>query len=244
MSANRAQAVLVWDLDGTLYRGTAACRHYARGIAASLGDDRRDAYLEAIDRFLAGGGGIDAADGWEAAVLLADGPRGASRAFADAFAQTRAFMLTEECGLEVPDGLPALLERVSGDARRVLVTNTPAFGVTPLLQRLGLLGLLDEIVCDAAKPERLPRRLSALAEIYELPSDAVLSIGDHFVNEIEPALAAGCATAYVDPFGVGPRGKATIEGTRLEEMLDAIEAWVGERAARSAGSILTGAGLS
>jgi FMN phosphatase YigB (HAD superfamily) len=220
---------LVWDLDGTLYRGTAACRHYAQGIAATLEEDRRDAYLDAIERFLGGEGGVHASDGWEAAVVLAGGERGASRAFGDAFASTRAFMLTDACELEVPEGVRELLERVEGSARRVLVSNTPSYGVMPLLDRLGALGLFDEIVCDSAKPNRFSVRLGALADTLGIPCTSVLSIGDHFVNDIEPALAAGCATAYVDPFGVGPHGKADLEGARFEDLLEPIGHWLEER---------------
>ncbi len=227
---SRVSAALVWDLDGTLYRSAAACRHYAKGIAETLEDGRRDAYLEAVERFLRGEGGVEASDGWEAAVVLAGGPRGASRAFGDAFAATRAFMLDDACELEVPDGLPALLDRVAGRARRVLMTNTPAYGVMPLLARLDLLGLLDEIVCEAEKPEGLARRLPALAATLDVPRRAVLSIGDHFVNDIAPAIDAGCATAYVDPFGVGPRGRADLEAARFEDLLGPIEEWVVVRA--------------
>jgi FMN phosphatase YigB (HAD superfamily) len=53
----------------------------------------------------------------------------------------------------------------------------------------------------------------------------VLSVGDHFVNDIAPALALGCATAYVDPFHVGPVGRATFEATRIEDLLPVLEAW-------------------
>lgn len=219
-------AVLVFDFDGTLYRGPAACLHYARGIAETLEPARRGPYLEAMERFLAGGGGVEAADGWEAAVMLAGGERGASRAFAEPFARTREFMLTDACELEVPDGLPAFLERAAGTARRVLASNTPPSGVYPLLDRLGLLELLDEIVCDSAKPTGFSLRLGALADVAGLPRDAVLSIGDHFRNDVEPALAAGCATAYVDPFGAGPPGRADFEAPRLEELLGPIEAWL------------------
>lgn len=222
-------AALVWDLDGTLYRGTAACRHYASGIAETMSEDRRDAYLEAVERFLGGAGGVEAADGWEAAVLLAGGERGASRAFGEAFARTRAFMLTEACELEVPRGVRELLEGVEGSVRRVLVSNTPSYGVLPLLDRLGVLGLFDEIVCDSAKPFRFDIRLRALADTLGLSCESVLSIGDHFVNDIEPALAGGCATAYVDPFDVGPRGRADLEGARFEDLVEPIEQWLEER---------------
>lgn len=223
---------VVWDLDGTLYRSIEACRHYARGVAAGVEESRRAAYLDAIDRYLAGEGGTDAADGWEAAVVLAGGSRGASRAFPDEFARTRAFMLTDECALDIPEGLRAFLERSGEHARRVLASNTPSFGVMPLLERLDLLGVFDEIVCDAAKPHRFAERLAATADVLDVPRSSVLSVGDHFVNDIAPAIAAGCATAYVDSFHVGPRGRATFEASRMEDLLPALEAWTtGERLA-------------
>lgn len=237
---SREGAVLVFDLDGTLYRGVAACLHYARGIAETLPAGRREEYVAAVERYLSGAGGVDAADGWEAAVMLAGGGRGHSRAFAGPFARTREFMLTDACALEVPDGLRGLLDRAAGRARRVLVSNTPAFGVLPLLTRLGLATALDEIVCAAAKPERFSLRLGAYADVLGLPRPAVLSVGDHFVNDIEPALAAGCSTAYVDPFGVGPRGRATFEAARLEELLAPIEAWLAEQATQAAAAAVVG----
>ncbi|MDE3191025.1 MAG: HAD family hydrolase [Acidobacteriota bacterium] len=229
---SRPAAVAVWDLDGTLYRSTEACRHYARGIAAGLAEDRRRAYLAALDDYLAGASGNVASDGWEAAVVLAGGPRGASRAYADAFARTRAFMLTDECALEVPEGLVELIEQRPAGTRQVLMSNTPAFGVMPLLERLGLLGLFDEIVCHAEKPERFAARLHALARVHDVPPAAVISIGDHFVNDIAPAFEVGCATAYVDPVRAGPAGRATFEAARVEELLPALAAWMaGERLA-------------
>jgi FMN phosphatase YigB (HAD superfamily) len=227
---NRPARVLVWDLDGTLYRSAAACLHYAHGIAESLDETAREPYIAAMERYLSGGGGVEASDGWEAAVVLAGGARGASRAYGEAFARTRAFMLSDDCALEVPDGLRAFLERVAGGARRVLVTNTPAFGVMPLLERLGLLGSFDEISCDSAKPHRFDVRLRSLADMNGVEPKDVLSIGDHFVNDIQPALDAGCSTAYVDPFGTGPSGRADLEARRFEDLLAPIDSWVGAAA--------------
>ncbi|MGH3001115.1 MAG: HAD family hydrolase [Gaiellaceae bacterium] len=222
-------AVLVWDLDGTLYRSASACLHYAHGIAETLEEQKREPYVAAMERYLSGGGGVEASDGWEAAVVLAGGGRGASRAYGDAFARTRAFMLSAACELEVPEGLRELLERVAGRARRVLVTNTPSFGVMPLLERLDLLGSFDEISCDSAKPDRFELRLRAFADVNGVEPHDVLSVGDHFVNDIRPALDAGCTAAYVDPFGVGPSGRAHLEAPRFEDLLKPIESWVEDR---------------
>ena len=111
-------------------------------------------------------------------------------------------------------------------SRHVLVTNTPSFGVYGLLQRLGVAGCFDEVVCEAVKPAFLPARLSGAAAVYSLEMRSVLCIGDHFGNDVAPALAAGAAGAYINAYGAGPTGKADFEGPVLEAMLPGIEAWV------------------
>lgn len=61
----------------------------------------------------------------------------------------------------------------------------------------------------------------------------MLSVGDNFVNDIAPAIEVGAATAYLDPFGVGPTGVAGYEAGRLEDLLAGLEGWVAERAANA-----------
>ena len=111
-------------------------------------------------------------------------------------------------------------------SRHVLVTNTPAFGVYRLLGRLGVAECFDEVVCEAAKPTLLPARLSAAAAIYGLEMPSVLCVGDHFYNDVAPALAAGATGAYVNAYGTGPAGAADFEGPVLEAIISDIERWV------------------
>ncbi|MGH9060692.1 MAG: HAD family hydrolase, partial [Acidimicrobiales bacterium] len=219
----RVSSVIVWDLDGTVYRSQAACRHYGEQIALTMAPERRAPYLDRLDAFLGMKGGLEAADGWEAAVIAAGGRPGDHQAWAEAFAATRLFMLGDGCDLEIPAGLTDLATRLRPAARLVLASNTPTSGVLPLLDRLNLAGLFDEIVCASTKPAGFGQRLAGLAAVYDLPRRAVLSVGDHFGNDIEPALAAGASAAYVDPFGVGPAGRADLEAASLEDLLGPIE---------------------
>jgi FMN phosphatase YigB (HAD superfamily) len=218
------RCAILWDFDGTVYRAPAACRRYAEEIALSLPRGKRSAYLERVDRYLAGEDGLEAADGWDAALRAALGEDDPSRR-QEAFRRARAYLESRRCPVEVPAGLRATLERLRPACRQLLFTNTPAYGVFRLLQRLGLADLFDEVVCEAGKPACLPARLAAVRQIYCLSANAVLSVGDHFPNDIAPALAAGATTAYVDPFGVGPRGRATFESKSLEQLLPSIESW-------------------
>lgn len=217
-------AALVFDFDGTIYRGNAPYLYYGERIAEGMAPHEREAYLASLRAWLAGELDVDAADGWEAAVVLAKGPGGDGQGFARAFGETRAFMHSDACPLEVPRGLPELLAELTGRVRLVLVTNTPMPGVLPLLARLGLAEAFDELSTRSGKPAGFERRLRALAEVLDVEPARVVSIGDHFRNDIAPAVEAGCATVYIDPFGRGPNGRAGLHVRRLEDALDSLRA--------------------
>lgn len=221
---------MVMDLDGTVYRGPAPYRHYAQLIARSMAPDARRAYLQALEQFIAGESEVRAADGWEAAVVLARGAGSKATAFHPAFLATRRFMLEDRCEVEVPSGMMRFLALARTHARVILATNTPAPYVFPLLRRLGLGDSFDEVCCGAEKPSRFGRRLIAWAELFDLPTRLVLSVGDHFVNDIAPALSAGCTTAYIDPFGVGPAGQATFASRDFEGLAEPLSKWVASTA--------------
>ena len=236
-------AVVFWDFDGTVYRAPAGCRRYGEEISRSLSPADQEEYLARLDQYLSGRGDIGAADGWEAAVELAarysfaahfspsgdagkEGHALGQGRWHDEFRRAREYLEGGSCPLEVPAGLPEAISRMRSASRHVLVTNTPSFGVYGLLQRLGVAGCFDEVVCEAVKPAFLPARLSGAAAVYGLEMGAVLCVGDHFGNDVAPALAAGAAGAYINAYGVGPTGKADFEGPVLEAMLPGIEAWV------------------
>lgn len=225
----KPHVALVFDLDGTLYRGNEPYRYYARQISAGMPEAEREAYLEAMDAYLRQESSVAVSDAWEAAVVLAGGPRGASAAFADAFAATRMFMTSRTCALEVPEGLRDLLAELHDRARLFLASNTQARFVFPLLARLEILECFDEIACQSEKPARFAARLHGVAATMELSPDHVMSIGDHFVNDIAPAVALGCASAYVDPYGTGPDQVATLHAATLEELLEPLRVWVKEK---------------
>jgi FMN phosphatase YigB (HAD superfamily) len=217
-------AAFVFDFDGTIYRGNAPYRYYGERIAEELPPAEREPYLRKLAAWLEGDLDADAADGWEAAVVLARGSGGDGQGFGEAFRQTRVFMHTDACPLEVPSGLPELLGELAGQLRLVLVTNTPMPGVLPLLGRLGLAEAFDELCTRSGKPMGFERRLRALAEVLDVEPARVVSIGDHFRNDIAPAIAAGCTTVYIDPFRRGPTGRADLEVRRLEDALGPLRA--------------------
>ena len=67
-------------------------------------------------------------------------------------------------------------------------------------------------------PAVLDRLLSGL------PPAALLSVGDVWRNDLEPAAAIGAATAFVDRFDRG-EGSPTFRGRTLKALLPDIERW-------------------
>lgn len=228
--ARSISSVIFWDFDGTVYRAPSVYRRYAEELSPGLPPAKRAGYLERVERYLRGEGGIDAADGWDAAFKAAGGEDDPALR-QDAFRKAREYLDSEACPVEVPAGLRETVGRVRPVSRTVLISNTPASGVFGLLGRLGVADLFDEVVCEASKPGSLPARLAGARAAFGLPPGAVLMVGDHFPNDINPALREGADAAYIDPFGTGPRGRATFEGATLEELLPAIEAWATTRRA-------------
>ena len=240
------ELILVSDFDGTLYRGDEPVRHYARLLAARLDPGPAELFLSSFERFLAQGPAAAAADsedlveaaalresidGWEAAFQLSRRVYGLGPADIDqAFIATRAHMVEADLALEPVSALIDTLRGLRGAVRLVLATNSPLPGVDVLLRRLGADGVFDEVVGSVGKPDGMRRLLAA-----ELGAPAgrgraaadpwrLLSIGDHWRNEIEPAVEIGAATGYIDRFGRAD-GAATATARTAEQLLPALRSW-------------------
>ncbi|MFC1444027.1 HAD family hydrolase [Streptacidiphilus sp. N1-10] len=227
--------LLVTDFDGTLYRGDDPIRHYARRAARELAPDRRRIVLDGVDQYLAMGAAAsavpEAIDGWEAVMLLARRLGVDPDALQAAFTDTRVHMLSEACSLEVPSGYAELLQQLrAGGVRVVLATNSPAAGLDPLLRRLDLLPLVDEVVAGTGKPAGLRRLLqrelggAGAVGAAGLAPERVLVIGDHWRNDIEPGTDIGAFGAYIDRFGRAD-GPADATATTVEGLLEPIRKW-------------------
>ena len=228
--------ILVVDFDGTVYRSDAPVRYYAERIAEAL--DARDAraYLDAFERYLVRGvaaageyaGGVGAVlasaeDAWSAVQGLAWNVYGVDTATTQAaFLDTRLAMLRDDFEVAPVPALVDALAELGGRIRIVLATNSPEAGLAPLLDRLGVAGLFAEVVPGARKPEGLREWMTAA--LAGRPAAGLFSLGDHYRNEIEPAMAIGAAAGYIDRFGRAD-GPATASAPRVEDLLPAIRAW-------------------
>ncbi|MFE9426812.1 HAD family hydrolase [Kitasatospora sp. NPDC006697] len=226
--------VLVTDFDGTLYRGDAPIRHYAEQAARALAAGDRARLLAGVEEFLALGAAAgpataEAVDAWEAVAVLGRSAGLDGDQLQRAFLATRELMLDPvRCPLEVPAGYAELIAELrAAGVRVVLATNSPAEGLDALLRRLDLPPLLDAVVAGTGKPAGLRRLLSA--EAPEGAGRLLCVIGDHWRNDIEPGLAVGAHSAYIDRFGRAD-GPAGAIAPAVEGLLDSIRTWSTGRA--------------
>jgi FMN phosphatase YigB (HAD superfamily) len=234
--------ILVTDFDGTVYRGDDPVRCYARHVAAGLPTAQALPLLDTFERYLAAGvAAADTApdphaagllrraqDAWGLVQLLALDLGVPEPVTQQAFLASRVHMLQEDCGLDVVAPLVELFAELRGEVRVVLATNSPAEGLAPLLDRMGLTGAFDEVVAGAGKPAGL--RAWMARALAGRPASGLFSLGDHYRNEIEPAVAIGAATGYIDRFGRAD-GPATATAARVEDLLPAISSWALAQAA-------------
>jgi FMN phosphatase YigB (HAD superfamily) len=215
--------VLVFDFDGTVCLGDGPVRAYADEAVRGLADDVAALVLDGLALHL-GGAPDGHPDGYSAVAALA-GRFVTPDDLQKAYAVSREQLAAGTLDISAPDGLADFLDGIAGRARRVLVTNAPRTGIAETLATLGLAAGFDEIRTEAGKPAGLP---AVLADLLDgVPPASLLSIGDVWVNDIDPALRAGCATAYL-PLDPDDGRPAHLRARRLSDLYPALDAWVAD----------------
>ncbi|KTS06449.1 HAD family hydrolase [Microbacterium testaceum] len=207
--------VLIFDFDGTVALGDGPLLAYARAVAAHAAS--ADALVSAVAARLAEPSG-DAIDGYDVVRRVAEAEGIGDDALAAAYTASRAQLGTPDAPVAVAAGLAEFLRTT--DAERLLVTNAPATRLDEALASLGLAGLFDRIVTDAAKPAGLEALLDSLEA-----GTPVLTIGDVWRNDLAPAHARGHATALVGGYP-DPAAHPTYRADTLDELLPALAQWV------------------
>ena len=223
-------------------RSDAPVRYYAAQIAALMPAAAAARYQAALEEYLAAGpaaaaSSTDAAeaaalagaiDSWEAARDLGL-CHGVSRsAMTEAFTRCREWMIGPDCDVGLVEAVVDTLAGLRAGARVTLVTNSPEISMLPLLRRLGILGCFDEIVAGARKPAGMRSFLDrSLSAGVRGQSWRIFSLGDHYRNDIEPAVRIGAATGYIDRYGRAD-GPATARARVVEELLPALCSWAAD----------------
>ena len=218
--------VLVFDLDGTLYGGDSQYRYYAQAVSRFLDDGEARLYLRRVNEHLSGQRIVIKADNWEAVVKLMEpfGQKLSVDEWQQAFRDTREYMLSCECVLEISQDLRALLADIRGQVSLALVTNSPYEAAWPLMERLGLSASFEFVRTEARKPQGLVTMVKEIMNQTYHP-EGVFTIGDHYYNDIAPGVREGWTTAHISPRRVFP-GPATYQVAKIEELFDSIRSWV------------------
>ncbi len=112
------------------------------------------------------------------------------------------FRKTREA-MPIPQAAPELKNALLKGAetfQTILLSNSYMETGQDFLANLGLEGLFAHVVYDAEKPEKLIRKLTLLVpDLLDRP-EAVVAIGDHAWNDLEPLRKLGCCTVWINPY--------------------------------------------
>lgn len=215
--------VLLFDFDGTIYRGDDPFWFYAQALSRKMNPTVAQEYLSRVTHFLKSEDAYPdfAYDNWQAVVHLAK-PDVDDAMIQDAFLETREYMMEEDCTLDIPANLKQKLDEWREGAYLVLASNSPEEACVPLLKKLGLYECFDVVHSSSNKPAGLLPIISNL----DLPAAdyTYASVGDNFANDIEPVLTAGWVTVHISPRGVFS-GKATVEVRNMEDAYSYLDDW-------------------
>ena len=218
------QRLLLFDFDGTLYRGDDPFRYYAKTIAKHMAPEDRARYEKLVTAHLQGHAGVVAGDNWEAVVKLAEPYVPDHEVWQQSFLETREYMMSPDCRLEVPAALIDFLPQVRAKVHVVVASNSPENAARPLMEKLGLITYFDRIYSQANKPEGLIALVEEIMGTRDFDPLLVYSVGDNYLNDIAPAVQRGWLTAHISPHEYFP-GPSTIHARNLEDVLPHVTKW-------------------
>ncbi len=217
--------IVVFDFDGTVILGDQPYLRCAEIISKQLSPSDADAFLSKVNAALTHTIPFPGEDGWN---LLSNLSREyiSGDAFTTAFHETRREMLVRDDMTYMPDSVKLLLRRIKPFAVLALASNSPPPYVEPVVRKYSLDSYFSYVNPSAQKPARFHHMVMQIINQEKLPEDCrVLSVGDHYINDILPAVESGWDGAFVNPFGLDPR-KSTVSAENIEALSDWITDWV------------------
>lgn len=221
------RGLMMFDLDGTLYRGDDPFRYYAHVVSQHMDPSARTLYLTQVEAHLGGDPHVIDADTWQAVVRLAAPYVTDPEVCQQAFVPTRQYMLSPECQMDIAPELKPFLAKARERMFLALVSNSAEEAAIPLLQKLDLLDAFEVVRTAVGKPTGLLETADRLILQHDLNASVVMSIGDNYANDIAPALERGWTTVHVSPHGHFP-GPSTYQVRQVEEAFPAMWQWAEE----------------
>ncbi len=219
------EKIVVFDFDGTIMVGDQPYLRCAEIISKKMTVKDADDFLSTVKAALNHSISFPGEDGWS--MLASLSKRYAKESiFTEAFHETRKEMLSSEEMTYVPVSVKVLLTEIKPYSILALASNSPAKYVEPVLERYSLHSFFKYILPGAGKPAGLRQLVMNIANLEKLDGAyEVLSIGDHYVNDILPAVESGWDGAFVNPFGLDRR-LSTISGESIATLSQWILNWV------------------
>ncbi|MCL6518041.1 HAD family hydrolase [Alicyclobacillus sp.] len=147
----------------------------------------------------------------------------APAAIQEAFLATRRHMEGPEFPMHPLPGLREAIDRLRDHGRRfALATNSPEPDSRRILEKLGLTGAFDAEVFNARKQDRAREHFTRFREAFKVSFEEMVSIGDHYRNEIRPAAELGMATIYIDRYLNRQRPDVTAQVSHPAEVADVL----------------------
>lgn len=137
----------------------------------------------------------------------------------EAFLETRRYMMSPEFQMNPVRGLRESIEKWKRNCQIVLMTNSPKPDSEAILKKLNLHDLFDHKVFEARKPTMTKDHIEEIQLKYGVAFSEILSIGDNWMNEIQPAQQLGCKTLLIDPHRRTEAGHADIIVHKLGEII-------------------------
>ena len=215
--------IVVFDFDGTITTGISHYIYCAHIIADSLEPPYADAFLEEVNNSFNGKIPFIGEDGWDLLNRI-------SRKYSDrnlfehSFHQTRRHMLLNINKGDLSEDVISLLKDVHSLCTTALASNSPEEYVKGYLDKLDLEKHFDYVRFSAKKPEGLIDLVFSISMGTDPGDLKVLSVGDHYVNDIQPALRMKWDTAFINPFHLDSRG-STVSGQSISDLSEWIVSW-------------------
>lgn len=236
LSARRSVValVIVLDFDGTVYRGDLAVQAYARRVAEQLDTLTATQVIAGMRAFLEGKPqplGMPpefdtAEDGFQLVHALSDAaglPDGLRR---HAYRASRHDLARSAFALNPEPGLAEWLTDITSESTVWLVTDAPLAGIREVLDAVGLLALVDEIIPTVGKPAGMTAIADRAVAVAGRPERSI-AVGDRWAADLAAIAAAGGRTAHLDRYG-RELGDPTWRDAGFGPLLPALSAWAAD----------------
>lgn len=215
--------IVIYDFDGTVTTGTSQYIRCADLIAEELGGRDAEKFTEEIKDSFSGKIAFDGEDGWDLVDRISK-KYSDQALFTKAFHTTRKEMLSQISESVLSNSVIELLEEIHPLCVTALASNSPREYVNDYIEKFYLTKHFDYIRYGAHKPVGIIDLGLFLMKETRYDDARILSIGDHYVNDVEPAVKMGWEGAYINPFNLDSR-RATVTGRTITDLYDWILSW-------------------